>query len=334
MSDSLFAQHLRELTRKMPVFGVFAAVSTDAKDLAVLQTEAASIVEIAVAHDLVGAAAVFCAEALMRAPDPLRHQRFSAWHETLANAVPDRTGMTLALGSFADWLGGCPDAEDALCTAFPRIAPVLGELRSVGVAALLAVTRTSRNPSRLLEAVAAYGSTDAATVTAVASLGALTEAWQDNNVLERLLQVIPQDRTDADRDAERVIPAIQAFAQTCAQRSEAHARASIETSLTLAAGGTSSAYAFATAGLRVWSHLEPETSLPWLEDTQLLARSSGIRCVGFILKTLPGMYAQYGINKTRKFVRAATEIAETYGITAGQHFYERRTAAARASLTT
>jgi hypothetical protein len=108
--------------------------------------------------------------------------------------------------------------------------------------------------------------------------------------------------------------------------------AAMELALDLARHDTSSARgtldALAGAARRV-----PVADLEWyLMDFRMLVRHIGIRVNRICLTDLPAWYRNHGSERTRAFVSCACQAAEEYGAVAGQHFAERRTAAAREML--
>ncbi len=332
MADDLLARHRRALVKRFPVYGLFDAVESSALPsdaLAALRSDAARVAELAVAHELDGAPAEACARALLAGGADTSTARFAAWRRTLEAADPDRPGMALALGLFGHWLSVAPAAEAPLLAGIAGIAPVLAELKADGVLDVVTVAGSAPDPAALWTAAGAYGSTDGATVLGIIRLGARAQSWDQPALLDRLRVALPPERTDESRDAERFIPALAAFGERAVALGQAHGQAAVALALTLAENHVSSGYSVATDGRRVLDAMDAVTALAYLEDFGRLADTVGARVTGFGLKTLPGLYPKHGAARTRAFVQAAASVAEAYGTTAAQWFYERKTEVAR-----
>ncbi len=100
----------------------------------------------------------------------------------------------------------------------------------------------------------------------------------------------------------------------------------------LAERNYSSAYVTARSLKKRFRKMDAELAVAYLVDFAQLIRTNGIRAVGFGCRRLPKLYDGYGRHRTRAFVEAAASVAEAYGVTAGQWFYETRTASAREAL--
>ncbi len=100
----------------------------------------------------------------------------------------------------------------------------------------------------------------------------------------------------------------------------------------LAEANLSSGYVAARGLTKKVVTLPTKVSLSYVEDFHRLAVSVGIRVVGFAVNKLPGFYQKFGVERTRKFVETTALVAESYGVTAGQWFYERKTSASRELL--
>ncbi len=99
----------------------------------------------------------------------------------------------------------------------------------------------------------------------------------------------------------------------------------------LAERNCSSAYVAARSLNKRFPKMDAELALAYLVDFAELVRTNGIRAVGFGCR-LPKLYRKHGRDRTHAFVDAAASVAEAYGVTAGQWFYETRTAPARELL--
>jgi hypothetical protein len=100
--------------------------------------------------------------------------------------------------------------------------------------------------------------------------------------------------------------------------------------VTIAERNVSSAYG-AAKGLPS-SLRKVERRAEYLDDMRLLVETVGISSVGFILDTLPVLYRTPGVERTREFVKLASECARFYGQAAGQAFLERRTPASAQAM--
>jgi hypothetical protein len=75
-------------------------------------------------------------------------------------------------------------------------------------------------------------------------------------------------------------------------------------------------------------------AVPYVRAFHRLAKAMGIRIVGYGLNVLPRIFAKYGNERAVDFVNSASMVAETYGVTAGDSFLERKTVAAKEVLST
>src|SRR5581483_2815265 len=195
--DDPLARHRVELRARFAVFALFDALDAAGLSTEVLRAvraEGARIAELAIAHEIPGAPAEPCSRTLAAGPPDGVVPRFAAWRATLAAAAPDRPGMVLVLGHFANWLALAPAHETVVCRSLPAIGPVVSELGTEGITDILSVLRDVSDPGAILDVSGAYGSTDGPTVRALVRVGALTRDWDGPSVLQRLREAIPPER--------------------------------------------------------------------------------------------------------------------------------------------
>ena len=77
-----------------------------------------------------------------------------------------------------------------------------------------------------------------------------------------------------------------------------------------------------------------EGALLYVQAFNRLTKAMGIRVVGYGLNDLPRIFVKHGNERALGFVNSASLVADTYGVTAGQQFLERRTVAAKGALST
>jgi hypothetical protein len=102
----------------------------------------------------------------------------------------------------------------------------------------------------------------------------------------------------------------------------------LSTAYSLAKKSYSSAYVLARDIPDRLDDVPTEAAHSYVTDSNSLINTIGIRAVGFTLDTLPRLYKKYGIEHTHRFVESIVSVAEAYGVTAAEWFYERRTRSA------
>lgn len=340
MSEPPLESHRRELSRRMPVYDLFEPferASFPGEILAALRREASKLVELALAEGLpVDGGVRRTAEAVAGLGIPGAATTLRAWREAVAAAHNSRAGMRLLFSGLGDCVHACtPDLLPIFCESLPRLAPIAAELGSKGFEQILGDASALANPEdgrRLLTAVAAYGRTRSSIALGISRLARHILDRDHPGEIERIETTVPPSRTFESRDAARLIPALADLSDACAALgTEAPSRA-LELTLEVAGRNLSSAFALARGLPGQLRHLPRETALFYLEDFSHGLKAVGIRLVGFGLSQLPGFYGRYGIERTRRFMEKLVEVAEAYGPTAGQWFFERRTAAAREML--
>jgi hypothetical protein len=185
---------------------------------------------------------------------------------------------------------------------------------------------------RFLMAVSAYGTTRGLIVVGISRLARDLITRGQLGRLEEIAATIPPDRTFEPQDAARLIPSLALLAEACSAMGPDVGDRALDLVLEAAKRNLSSAYALSRDLPDRLQPLPRESTLPYLEDFHRAVKAVGLRVVGFGLNELPGLYGRFGIDRTREFVERLAAVAEAYGPTAGQWFFERRTAAAREIL--
>jgi hypothetical protein len=259
-----------------------------------------------------------------------------AWRSALAEAYPSRKAMGLILSDFGQWLQSAdPAIRGLFLETLPKIAPLIEHLGTDGVNQILQAGNTldtSEDRKVFFESIASYGSTTASTVLGICHIAHRALKWKRIDYLKKLEEIIPPERTMESADSSKLIPALAQLSEACVEKGEAFWCQAFDLIFTLAEKNYSSAYAVARDIPKRLGTLPPKAELPYIQDFHRLALTNGIRVVGFGINKLPVFYEKYGLQRTRKFVEATAKVAETYGVTAGQWFYELRTTAARELL--
>lgn len=332
--------HRREMSRRMPVYDLFEPFERagfPGEILAALRREASALAELALAEALtVDSGVQQTAETIAGLGIPGAATTLKAWREAVAAAHISRPGMRLLFSGVGNWVRTCnPALLPAFFESLPRLAPIAAELGSKGFEQILANASELTDPEdsrRLLTAVAAYGATRGSIALGISRLArSLLERGRQREI-ERIETTVPPNRTYESRDAARLIPALADLSDACAALGNEASNRTLELTLEVAGRNLSSAYALARGLPGRLRRLPRETALFYLDDFHHGLQAVGIRLVGFGLNQLPDFYGRYGIERTRSFMEKLAAVAEAYGPTAGQWFFERRTTAAREIL--
>lgn len=337
--EAILQDHRCELARHNPVYRLFepleqAGLSPD--DMAALRQEASELVDLVLYHGLTaGPESVQSMDDVVKLGMPDSLKALSAWRASLAAAHPSRKAMHMVLNDFRALIP--PKAPDRACflELAPKIARSLPRLGLGGAYEMVAAARTLEEPGKrqtLMACAAEYGPISAPVVLGMCRFVRRALEWDRPDFIERLRIAAPGDKMEEDIDAERLIPELAGVTETLAGRDKECWSAASELLVALAEENSSSAFVAARGLRRRLRVLPADLTFAYLQDFMALVRTTGIRVIGFALRALPGFYKTYGVERTRAFVEAAAEAAEAYGATAGQSFYERKTAAARRML--
>ncbi|MDP2605018.1 MAG: hypothetical protein Q8S00_20930 [Deltaproteobacteria bacterium] len=341
MNDQILRNHLQEMSEKNhSVYQLFDSLENaelDIDSISTLRQEAAQVVDLVLLNGLnAGPAIRQTGDAIVRMGMPMAHNALLAWRSAIAGAYPSRRGMHTILHNFRQWLDGIdPVAQTSFLEALPKLAPAISQLGTNGVQKIIEAIKSSKTVDEcqmMLTYVSAYGFTSAPTVLGMCQLAQRAIQWGRTDYLTSLATIVPPERTGESSDAKKLIPALAQLSEACAERGEATWCRALDLILTLAEKSYSSSYVTAQKLPRHLQTCSPDAAVAYLEDFCALAKAVGIRIVGFGLGRLPTFYKKYGLERTRTFIHRAVLATKSYGVTAGQWFYEMKTAAARQML--
>jgi hypothetical protein len=242
----------------------------------------------------------------------------------------------LLICGFGLWLRtASPSLRGNLFEILPKIAGSIEGLQTEGINKILAVGNkliTQSDRDRFFKSIEGYGSTGAPILVGICSIAHRSLKWARLDYLDKLSETIPPQKTLENADTNKLIPSIAQLSELCFDKGKACWCCGLDLVLTLADTNCSSAYVATRELRKILPRLSANAWRSYLEDFHKLAGAVGIRVVGFATKKLPGFYEKFGVERTRAFVDATAIAAKTYGVTAGQWFYERKTLAARELL--
>lgn len=274
-----------------------------------------------------------CAGRLLTVPAPVFRKAFQSWRLTVEGADTSRRAMLTIAHRFGSWVADLkPLALETCLDVLPTIAPVIGSLKEAGVQEILQAfdgTESAQGREAMLGTLSAYGATTAPIVLGACRLAAAAVQWDHIAELKRLVESVPVSAMEESVDSEKLIPAVAELCNACAAISSSAWTRGFDLALLLAQGNHSAAGSTARKLAKRIARLYGETAQAYLEGFGALVRALGPRAAGFSLNRLPAYYSKYGTDRIREFIQAATDVAETCGITAAQWFLEGKTQIAR-----
>jgi hypothetical protein len=338
--DDVVARHRKEMIgRTSPIYGLFDIVEESAFPLEVklrITHEASIIAEIVISQGLRVRTEVRATAMSALAPGARDAElAFEAWRAALEGARPSRRGMDLVLNAFGHWLGiSTADVRGPFLETLPALGPRIGDMGSSGIEQVLtaATSLPIGDARQLFSCLAAYATNAPDVISAVCHIGLEALELGHEEVLADLEAIIPPGHVGESKDSERLITSLAKVGKACRSRGEEIWCRAMNLVLSLGTRNHSSAYVTARRLAKSLEQMPSETVLAYLEDFRILVDAIGIRVVGFSLRELPRLYEKYGRARTHAFVHAAASAAGSYGTTAGQWFYERKTGAAKEYL--
>jgi hypothetical protein len=242
-------------------------------------------------------------------------------------AKPDRKCIPYLMERFPVWTAQVSStARAGFLESLPVLAPAAYDLGDEGMAQVIEAGNV--DPA-LLPCIAEYAMSTADTVRAAARLAQRAASHHRTGLLQTLVDVFPAQKADESREAEKLLPAMRAATEAAG---DAAWPAAMELALELTRNDVSSARGTLDSLPGVIRQVPVADLGPYLEDFRMLVEHIGIRVNRICLTELPAWYRRHGSERTRAFVSCACQVAEEYGAVAGQHFLERRTAAAKEML--
>jgi hypothetical protein len=312
LNEEVLREHLAELAKTVsPIYERVASLGDSEA-----QREAGRLADWIVSEQLEAPAAIPTDAAAVR-----------CLRRSVEATKPDRGCMTYLLESFPKWMASLSSSSRAeFLENFPNLAPAARDLSDKGMGEVIEAIHLD---PKLLGHVAAYATTTAEAVRAVARIAQRAANHHRGDLLEKLVEVFPATRMEESKEAEQLLPAMAEATEAVADIAWIPA---MELALALAARDVSSARGTLRALPGSLSRVPQGDKGAYLDDFRLLVESIGIRVNGVCLKELPDWYSQGGSQRTREFVSMACETARKYGVLSGQFFLERKTAAARQRL--
>jgi len=230
------------------------------------------------------------------------------------------------------------EAKPAIRAAFlevlPQLSPSVGDLGTKGMQELLqGANSLPEDGSRcLLELVGRYGSTDARVILGVSTFAHRAITLGRNEYLAELENVAPPTKVRRVKAASDMIDAVGTLTEICLERGEILWFRIMDLIFALSRKSFESA-SFAAANLpkRV-QQFSADGAVLYVQAFHSLVQAMGIRVTGYGLNELPKIFAKYGNERAVSFVNSASLAADTYGVTAGQCFLERKTVASKNAL--
>jgi hypothetical protein len=310
--DDVLRAHLAQMAKSVsPAYGLIAAIADPEA-----QREAGLLVDFVVSEQLSPPASL-----------DLGADEIRTWRLSVEAAKPDRKCIGYLLQKFPAWSTAVSStARAAFLETFPKLAPAAYDLNDEGMR--LVIESVNVDPA-LLACVAEYAMTTAESVRAAARMAHRAADQHCTDLMRRLVETFPAQRVDESREAENLLPSMGKALQAAPDEAW---QAGMLLALELVARDISSARGTLESLAGVLSKMPVAQAVPYLEDFRMMVEHIGIRINRLCLMDLPQWYARHGVEKTRAFVSCACLAAESFGVVAGQHFAERKTAAAKEML--
>jgi hypothetical protein len=327
---------------KYPLYKVFDSlgeVGLRAEDLATLRTETKELVETLISGDI-GSISEVCQgiEYAARLGMPRSQEALIALRSCVKHDGPSLHGIKLVLSSFRLWYDEAkPSVRSSFLNALPQLSPSVCELGKQGMLELVqkANSLASEDESRcLLEMLGRYGSPGASAILGVSAVAHTAISLRVNEYLERLERVAPPAKVRRAKGAAEMIKAAAHLTEVSAEHGQVLWCELMDLIFELSSRSYESA-SFAAKNLpKKIKEFSREDAVLYVRAFHRLAKAMGIRIVGYGLNVLPGIFAKHGIERAVNFVNSASLVADTYGVTAGDWFLERKTVAAKEALST
>ena len=306
--DEILELHLGQLAKSVsPVYGLLAALKDDEA-----RREGGRLADLIIGEQLT------VPKELCREAAGLRALRLG-----VEAAKPDRKCIEFILSKFSGWFDGISSTgRETFVEVFPRLAPAARDLGDDG---MRMVIETVNLDAALLAPIASYAMTTGEAIRAIAKLANRASDHHRADLIAKLVEIFPAEKMEVSREAERVVPAVEAATEAAATVWVP----AMELALALITRDFSSAVG-TLGGLPGAIGKVPVKDLgPYLDDFRMLVEEIGLSVNGICLQQLPGWYVQRGSEATRAHVALACEAARAYGALAGRSFLEGRTEASR-----
>jgi hypothetical protein len=332
----ILISHRQKMGQKFPIYQLFEPLEKadlQVKDLAALCKEASQLTELAILSGITPDTEIqHVANTIVQLSVSDAQSAFFAWRSAIARAYPSRDGMRLLFRSFGEWLKSAgPNIRAVFFEVLPKIAPCIEQLGTEGINQLLQTISafdSTEDRELFLNCIATYGETSAQNILGICHVANGARKLGHIDYLKRIMETIPPE----GKDANKLIPALAQLNEECIKRGEEIWCQTMDLILILAERNYSSAHVTARRLSKPVQELPPDVVLSYIKDFQKLVHAIGIRVVGFSTKSLPAFYGKFGKERTHRFIETTVLVAEYYGTTAGQWFYEQRTSAARELL--
>jgi len=328
--------HRRELqSRKSAAYEVFEHVEA-ARDLPVeaWQGELAALVDRYAALELPFRPPQRDAllAVLRLAPDEARGC-LAAWATLLGSAALGTRDRSRVALHFGDWLIAAGPGRGWLVRVTESIAAgkVRTPLPDLSTLASFAGSASANELAQFVRCADAYAGTPPDVVEALPAIVKRAVASARLDILDRLTTSISAEALREDSDGPPLFTALATLSRDGEIADDAWANG-VGIILTLASAQIASGFVAARALPAALRAVDPPSRGAYLDDLDVLARTLGIRAVGFALRTLPRLYRKRGVDATRRYVAAAAEAFRHYGVTAAQEVLDLRTEAARKIL--
>jgi hypothetical protein len=338
----LLRAHYRQMRDEgFPVYGIFDVIQEAPlpdQDRPEFLKQAAGLAEIVMLHKLqtkvnLGDAAGRLIK--LEAPEALL--ALTAWRTTATKATnTSNRALKMVLGRFGAWIDKCgPNARAAFCEVVPELTDSMYDLEDHDVLELIDAANslgTADDCARVLKLMGQYGITDGRTVSAMFRIA--RRAFESGRIerFEELVAVTPALKVINSPDAQRLIPSLAKLADTLDGKDAAVWPAAFVLVVAFAKRRFAAAHIAARDLPKRIKNLPTDTVVPYVQDFAILAEAVGPGVLDFGLNQLPSLFQTHGSERMHAFVEAAASVTECLGTTAGFHFLDRKTTAAKQLL--
>jgi hypothetical protein len=210
---------------------------------------------------------------------------FQTWHETAANARPERKTVAYVLENFFDFYRRCPEpVREPWLAGVVKLAPAMRGLGNDGMARLIDAMQRCEDhyaAHKLIESVASYALTTDDAIRAVSEMAHAVATVGRLDIWLEIAQRFPAERMEESRDAEHGPAALASILAAA----PAHPLAALELIRSLA-GENAATVRSASAKLAAKAKTAPDAA-EFLTDVRELVDGLGIRALGAITAKLP-----------------------------------------------